>query len=127
MKTARVLNFCLILLCMTRAASYAQVSIGSLRSSIESSNLEVVTLEGVAHLSRQHQQQLGGKCPGTAFVLTDDTGSIEVSIRRTNRLLEPLREGDRVQVTAQIAIFRARNNVPVRICVEATDIQHLTP
>jgi len=127
MKIARVLHFCLILLCMTRGASYAQVSIGSLRSSIESSNLEVVTLEGVVHLSRQHQQQLGGKCPGTAFVLTDDTGSIEVSIRRINRLLEPLREGDRVQVTAQIAIFRARNNVPVRICVEATDIQHLTP
>ena len=128
MKTALVLSFCVLcLLCMSRTAAYGQVSIGSLRSSIESSNLEVVKLEGVAHLTRQHQQRLGGNCPGAAFVLTDDTGSIEVTIRRTNRLLEPLREGDRVQVTAQIEVFRARNNVPVRICVEATDIQHVTP
>jgi hypothetical protein len=119
----------LFLLLMTTVQVNAQVSIGSLRSSVESSNLEVVTLQGVAHLGRQHQQQLGigGKCAGTAFVLTDDTGSIEVAIRRANRLIEPLREGDRVQVTAQIEVFRNRDNVPLRICVEATEIQHLTP
>jgi len=128
MKTAMVLNFSVMsLLWMTTATAYGQISIESLRSSIESANLEVVTLQGVAHLTGHHQQQLGGRCPGAAFVLTDNTGSIEVTIRRANRLLEPLREGDRVQVTAQIEVFRARNNVPYRICVEATDIQHLTP
>jgi hypothetical protein len=128
MKAATVLGLCVIcLLWMTGATAYGQMSIGSLRSSIESSNLEVITLEGVAHFSRQRQQQVGGKCPGAAFVLTDDTGSIEVTIRRANRLLEPLREGDRVQVTAQVEVLRTRNNVPYRICVEATDIQHLTP
>jgi hypothetical protein len=48
-----------------------------------------------------------------------------VAIRRSNRLIEPLREGDRVQVTAQIEVFRDRENIPVRICVEAREIQHL--
>lgn len=117
----------LLVLLMTTAQANAQVSIGSLRSSIESSNLEVVTLRGVVHLARQNQQQLGGRCGGTAFVLTDDTGSIEVAVRRVNRLIMPLREGDRVEVTAQIEVFRNRDNVPLRICVEATEIQHLGP
>jgi hypothetical protein len=115
------------LLLLSGPTAYGQTSIGSLRSSIESSNLEVVTLEGVAHLTKTHQRQLGGTCPGAAFLLTDDTGSIEVTIRRVNRLLEPLREGDRVQVIAQIEVFRAGNNIPYRICVEATAIQHLAP
>lgn len=117
----------LIVLMLTTAPAQGQVSIGSLRSSVESSNLEVVTLEGVVHLARQHQQQLGGRCGSAAFVLTDDTGSIEVAVRRVNRLIEPLREGDRVRVTAQIEVFRNRDNVPLRICVEATEIQHLNP
>jgi len=117
----------LFVLFMTTAQANGQMSIGSLRSSMESSNLEVVTLQGVAHFTRQHQQQLGGRCGGAAFVLTDDTGSIEVAIRRANRLIEPLREGDRVQVTAQIEVFRNRDNVPLRICLEATEIQHLGP
>ena len=117
----------LLVLLMTTVKANGQVSIGSLRSTVESSNLEVVTLQGVVHLARQRQQQLGGKCGGVAFVLTDDTGSIEVAIRRTNRLIEPLREGDRVQVTAQIEVFRNRDNVPLLICVEATEIQHVGP
>jgi DNA/RNA endonuclease YhcR with UshA esterase domain len=117
----------LLVLMMITAQALGQVSIGSLRSSVESSNLEVVTLQGVVHLTRQHQQQLGGRCGGAAFVLTDDTGSIEVAVRRVNRLIEPLKEGDRVRVTAQIEVFRNRDNVPLRICVEATEIQHLDP
>ena len=115
----------LLLLLVTTTQANGQMSIGSLRSSIESSNLELVTLQGVVHLKRQNQQQLGGRCAGTAFVLTDDTGSVEVAIRRVNRLTMPLREGDRVEVTAQIEVFRNRDNVPLRICVEATEIQHL--
>lgn len=122
-----IVFWALLVLLMTTAQAHGQVSIGSLRSSIESSNLEVVTLQGVVHLKRQNQQQLGGRCGGTAFVLTDDTGSIEVAIRRVNRLIMPLREGDRVEVTAQIEVFRNRDNVPLRICVEATEIQHLVP
>ena len=122
------LSGCLVsLLLLSGATAYGQMSIGSLRSSIESSNLEMVTLEGVAHLARRHQQELGGRCGGVGFILTDDTGSIEVDIRRANRLLEPVREGDRVHVSAQIRVFRTRDNVPYRICVEATDIQHVTP
>ncbi len=58
-------------------------------------------------------------------MLEDDTGSIEVAIRRSNRLIEPLREGDHVQVTAQIEVLRNRDNIPIRICVEASDLQHL--
>ena len=113
-----------VLLVVTTEA-WGQMSIGSLRSSIDSSNLKLVTLQGVVHLSRSRQNELGGTCGSTIFTLQDGTGSIEVAIRRSNRLIEPLREGDRVQVTAQIEVFRNRENIPVRICVEATEIQHL--
>lgn len=128
MKTSLALSLCVIaLLAMGQLTAYAQTSVAGLRSSLESSNLEVVTLEGVAHLARRQQQELGGRCGGSGFVLTDDTGSIEVTIRRANRLLEPIRDGDRLQVIAQIRVFRTRDNVPYRVCVEATDIQHLAP
>jgi DNA/RNA endonuclease YhcR with UshA esterase domain len=111
------------ILLMVTTEAWSQVSIGSLRSSADSSNLELVMLQGVVHLSRSRQNELGGKCGSTAFTLQDDTGSIEVAIRRSNRLIEPLREGDRVQVTAQVQVFRNRENI--RICVEAREIQHL--
>ncbi len=115
----------LAVLLMVTAEAWGQMSIESLRSSVDSSNLKLVTLQGVAHLSRSRQNELGGKCGSTAFTLQDDTGSIDVAIRRSNRLIEPLREGDRVQVTAQMKVFRNRENIPVHICVEATAIQHL--
>lgn len=121
-----VLSGLLSVLLVATTTAWGQMSIGSLRSSAESSNLEVVTLQGVVHLSRPRQrEQLGGKCGAIAFTLEDDTGSIEVAIRRSNRLIEPLKEGDRVQVTAQIEVLRNRDNIPIRICVEATEIQHL--
>ena len=115
----------LIAFLVVTTEAWGQVSIGSLRSSVDSSNLELVTLQGVVHLSRSRQNELGGKCGNTTFTLQDDTGSIEVAIRRSNRLIEPLREGDRVRLTARIAVFRNRENVPVRICYEARDIEHL--
>ena len=114
-----------VLLVVTPEA-WGQMSIGSLPSSVDSSNLKLVTLQGVVHLSRARQNDLGGKCGSTTFTLQDDTGSIDVAIRRANRLIEPLRDGDRVQVTAQIEVFRTRENIPVRICVEAREIQHLS-
>jgi DNA/RNA endonuclease YhcR with UshA esterase domain len=110
---------------MITTEAWGQVSIESLRSSADSSNLELVTLQGEVHLSRSRQYELGGKCGNTTFTLQDDTGSIEVAIRRSDRLIEPLREGDRVQLTAQIRVFRNRENLPIRICVQATQIQHL--
>lgn len=122
-----VISWALVAFLMSAAQANGQMSIASVRSSLESSNLEMVTLRGVVHLARQHQQPLGGRCAGTAFVLTDDTGSIEVAIRRVNRLNVPLREGDRVEVTAQIEVYRNRDNVPLRVCLEATEIQHIQP
>jgi DNA/RNA endonuclease YhcR with UshA esterase domain len=113
-----------ILLVVTTEA-WGQVSIGSLSSSAASSNLELVTLQGVVHLSRSRQNELGGRCGSSSFTLQDDTGSIDVAIRRSNRLIEPLRDGDRIQVTTQIHVLRNSGNLPVRICVEATTIQHL--
>ena len=112
----------LLILLITTAEVNGQVSISSLRSTAESLNLEVVTLQGVVHLTRPSQQALGGKCGALAFTLTDDTGSIEVVIRRANRLVEPLREGDRVQMTVKIEVFRNRDNTPLRICVQAIEI-----
>ena len=115
----------LITLFVVTTEAWGQVSIESLRLSVDSSNLELVTLQGVVHLSRPRQNELGGKCGSTTFTLQDDTGSIVVAIRRTNRMIEPLRDGDRIRLTAQIEVFRNRENVPVRICYEARDIEHL--
>jgi DNA/RNA endonuclease YhcR with UshA esterase domain len=115
----------LAMLLVVTTEAWGQMSIGSLRSSIDSSNLKLVTLQGIVHLSRSRQNELGGRCGSITFTLQDDTGSIDVAIRRSNRLIEPLREGDHVQVTVQIEVFRNRENIPVRICVEATAIQHL--
>ncbi len=114
--------FALLLLTVTVPAAEGQVSIGSLQSAVESSNLEVVTLQGVVHLSRPRRGELGGRCGAAGFLLTDDTGSVEVAVRRAGRLLEPLRDGDRVKVTAQVEVYRNRNNAPLRICIEARDI-----
>jgi DNA/RNA endonuclease YhcR with UshA esterase domain len=111
-------------LLMVTTEAWGQVSIESLHSSADSSNLKLVTLQGEVHLSRSRQNELGVRCGNTTFTLQDDTGSIEVAIRRANRLIEPLREGDRVRLTAQIRVFRNRENLPVRICVQATEIQH---
>jgi hypothetical protein len=113
------------LLLMVTTEVWGQMSIGTLRASAENSNLESVTLQGVVHLARPRQHELGGRCGSAAFTLEDNTGSIEVSIRRVQRLIEPLREGDRVQVNAQVEVFRSRDNIPTRICVEANEIQHL--
>ena len=115
----------LVTLFVVTTEAWGQVSIESLRASVDSSNLELVTLQGVVHLSRSRQNELGGKCGSTTFTLQDDTGSIDVAIRRANRLIEPLRDGDRIRLTAQIEVFRNRENVPVRICYEARDIEHL--
>jgi DNA/RNA endonuclease YhcR with UshA esterase domain len=87
-------------LLMVTTEAWSQVSIESIRSSADSSNLELVTLQGEVHLSRSRQDELGGKCGNTTFTLHDDTGSIEVTIRRSNRLIEPLREGDRVRLAS---------------------------
>ena len=113
------------MLVMTTTEVNGQVSISSLRSTAESSNLQVVTLQGIVQLTRPRRQELGGKCGALACTLTDDTGSIKVAIRRANRMVEPLREGDRVQMTAQVKVFRDQDNIPLRICVEAIKIQHL--
>ena len=125
MGTVRAGIFGILLVVATEASG--QVSIESLRSSADSSNLELVTLQGEVHLSRSRQNELGGRCGNTTFTLRDYSGSIEVAIRRSNRLIEPLREGDRIRLTAQIRVFRNRENLPIRICVQATEIQHLDP
>ena len=68
-----------LMLVMTTAEVNGQVSISSLRSTAESSNLQVVTLQGVVQLTQPRRQELGGKCGALAFTLTDDSGSIEMA------------------------------------------------
>ena len=120
-----IMLWAVLMLVMTTGEVNGQESIGSLLSTAESSNLEVVTLQGIVQLTRPRRQELGGRCGAHTFTLTDGTGSIEVAIRRANRMVEPLREGDRVQITAQIKVFRSQDNIPSRVCVEAIKIQHL--
>lgn len=115
----------MVLITMVSMVGASEMSISTLRASAESSNLELVTLQGTVHLTRPHRQQLGGTCGATAFTLVDDSGSIEVTVRRAGRLVEPLRDGDRIQVTVQVHVFRNNVQLPVLICVAATDIQHL--
>ncbi len=120
-----IMLWAVLMLVITTAEVNGQESIGSLLSTAESSNLETVTLQGTVQLTRPRRQELGGRCGTNTFTLTDDTGSIEVAIRRANRMVEPLREGDRVQMTAQVKVFRSQDNIPLRVCVEAIKIQHL--
>ena len=53
-----------LMLVMTTAEVNGQVSISSLRSTAESSNLQVVTLQGVVQLTQPRRQELGGKLWG---------------------------------------------------------------
>ena len=122
---AVVMTLAMLLMVTIEAKGQVSMSINTLRASVESSNLELVTLEGTVHLTRPRQSQMGGRCGGTAFTLVDDSGSIEVTVRRAGRLLEPLRDGDRIQVTAQVHVFRNNAQIPLLICVDATEIQHL--
>ena len=100
-------------------------SVQMLREYGESMNLQRVILKGIVHLAGRQKQELGGNCGGTAFLLEDTTGSIEISVRRSSRLLEPLREGDRVRVIAQVDVIRNKDNVYLRTCVMANDVEHL--
>ncbi|WP_447987077.1 OB-fold nucleic acid binding domain-containing protein [Nitrospira sp. Nam74] len=125
MTRLRAFVFTMALLVIATAQAAGQVSISTLRASAEASNLELVTIQGIVHLTRSHQQQLGGTCGASAFTLVDDTGSIDVTVRRAGRLLVPLREGARIQVTAQVHVFRNSVLLPLLICVDATDIEHL--
>ena len=84
-----IMLWVVLMLVMTTAEVNGQESIGSLLSTAESSNLEVVTLQGIVQLTRPRRQELGGRCGAHIFTLTDSTGSIEVAIRRANRMVEP--------------------------------------
>jgi hypothetical protein len=103
----------------------AETSIRMLHEHGDSMNLQRVTLRGVVHLMGHQKQELGGKCAGTSFTLEDETGSVEIAVRRSSRLLEPLREGDRVRVIAQVDVIRNKDNVFVRTCVMASEVEHL--
>jgi hypothetical protein len=103
----------------------ADTSIRTLHEHGESMNLQMVTLRGVIHFTSPRKQELGGTCAGVSFVLEDETGSIEILVRRSHRLLEPLKEGDRVRVEAHVNVVRSKNNAFLRICVMAREVEHL--
>jgi hypothetical protein len=80
----------------------------------------------VAWFLNSHQKQgLGGTCAGLSFVLEDETGSIEIVVRRAHRLLEPLKEGDRIRVEAHVNVVRSKDNAFLRTCVMAREVEHL--
>lgn len=103
----------------------AETSTRTLREHGESMNLQMITLRGVVHLTRHREQKLGGICPGVSFILEDETGSIEIAVRRSHRLLEPLKEGDRVKVEAHVNVVRSKDNRLLRSCVMAREVEHL--
>lgn len=106
----------------------AETSTRMIREHGESMNLQMVTLKGVVHLTsfrKQEKQELGGTCAGVSFVLEDETGPIEIVVRRSYRLLEPLKEGDRVRVEAHVDVIRNKDNAFLRTCVMAREVEHL--
>lgn len=103
----------------------AETSTRMIREHGESMNLQMVTLKGVVHLTSHRKQELGGTCVGVSFVLEDETGPIEIVVRRSYRLLEPLKEGDRVRVEAHVDVIRNKDNAFLRTCVMARDVEHL--
>lgn len=115
-------------LSLLAADAAAETSIRMLREHGESMNLQMVTLQGVVHLTshrKQEKQELGGTCAGASFVLEDETGSIEIVVRRSSRLLEPLKEGDHVRVEAHVDVVRNKDNAFLRTCVLAREVEHL--
>lgn len=112
-------------LSLIAAEADAETSTRMIREHGESMNLQMVTLEGVVHLTSHRKQELGGTCAGVSFVLEDETGSIEIVVRRSHRLLEPLKEGDRVRVEAHVDVIRNKDNAFLRTCVMARDVEHL--
>jgi hypothetical protein len=107
------------------AGADADTSVQMLREHGESMNLQRVVLRGVVHLISHRKQELGGTCGGITFLLEDETGSIEISVRRSSRLLEPVRDGDRVLVVAQVEVVRNKHHEFLRTCVMANEVEHL--
>ncbi|HEU0069331.1 MAG TPA: OB-fold nucleic acid binding domain-containing protein, partial [Nitrospiraceae bacterium] len=112
-------------LLLIAANADAETSIRTLREHGESMNLQMVTLRGVVHLTSHQKQALSGTCAGFSFVLEDETGSIEIVVRRSHRLVEPLKEGDRVKVEAHVDVVRNKSHAFLRTCVMAREIEHL--
>ncbi len=112
-------------LVLLAADADAETSTRMIREHGESMNLQMVTLKGVVHLTSHRKQELGGTCAGVSFVLEDETGSIEIVVRRSYRLLEPLKEGDRVRVEAHVDVVRNKDNAFLRTCVMAREVEHL--
>jgi DNA/RNA endonuclease YhcR with UshA esterase domain len=117
--------FFIVGLLLIAANADAETSIRTLREHGESMNLQMVTLRGVVHLTSHQKQGLGGTCTGFSFDLEDETGSIEIVVRRSHRLEEPLKEGDRVKVEAHVDVVRNKNQAFLRTCVMAREIEHL--
>ena len=108
------------------SAAAADTSTQFLREHGEAMNLQRVVLRGVVHLTpAPRKQELGGSCGGTTFLLEDETGYVEVSVRRSSRLLEPVREGDRVRVIAQVEVVRNKDQEFLRACIMANEVEHL--
>ncbi len=105
----------------------ADTSTQMLREHGESMNLQRVVLHGTVHLKSHRKQELGGTCGGNAFILEDETGSVEVTVRRSHRLLEPVKDGDRVRVIAQVEVVRNKRHEFLRACVMAHEVEHLEP
>lgn len=120
---ALILMLIMLVVFLFPAASLAaQVSISSILDYGASSNLEGVTLEGVVHLKSRGRDTKG--CGSYAMTLEDDTGMIDISVRRARRL-PPLVEGERVQVFAQIQVVRQGQGYPPKVCVQAREIKRL--
>jgi hypothetical protein len=127
LRTIRIRIILAMGLSLIAANADAETSTRMLREHGESMNLQMVTLHGVVHLTSHRRHALGGTCAGVSFVLEDEIGSIEIAVRRSHRLLEPLKEGDRVRVEAHVNVVRSKNNAFLRTCVMAREVEHLDP
>ncbi len=111
---------CAVSLVLFASTAAGQVSIGSVQNYVASNNLESVTLQGTVRLTTQGRDKFN-RCGSYVFTLQDNTGSIEIAVRRPARMVS-LRSGDMVTVHAQIQVLSQRHDPAPRICIQAIDI-----
>jgi hypothetical protein len=120
MVTWNRLFLCTVIGCLAVSISLVngQISIGSIQTYGASSNLEAIILQGIVQLT-PHWRDKPNTCGSYVFILQDETGSIEVAVRRPGRMIS-VKNGDRVQVQAQIQVLPQRGDPTPRVCIQAS-------
>lgn len=118
-----VCRICLVFfahMVMSASIALGQVSISSVQNYMASHNLEAVTLQGTVRLTPQGGNRFN-RCGSYVFILQDDSGSIEIAVRRPVRMAY-IKTGDVVQVHAQIQMLSRPADSTLHVCFQAIHV-----